>query len=214
MSTTRTIMTCLAAAAASMFATTWAAEDTAVEARAAEVHFQNVRNQPIGEAVLRETPNGLLIAVALRDLPPGEHGFHVHETGRCLPPFESAGAHFDPAGARHGFLTEGGAHLGDLPNLVVPDDGRVRLELLMPGVTLEGDGGAALLDADGSAFVIHAGPDDYHTDPAGAAGDRIACGVVARAHQATMRDGHLTAKTVERDATKIPAPDQDAPTGR
>jgi Cu-Zn family superoxide dismutase len=180
------------------------AKDAATQA--AEVHFQSATNQLIGEAVLRETPHGVLVAVALRDLPPGEHGFHVHETGECLPPFMSAGGHLNPAHAGHGFLAEDGAHLGDLPNLVVPESGRVRLELLIPGATLAGDDASALLDADGSAFVVHAGPDDYRTNPAGDAGDRIACGVVARAPEHALRDGDLTAKTAEHTATKIPAP--------
>jgi Cu-Zn family superoxide dismutase len=69
-----------------------------------------------------------------------------------------------------------GPHAGDMPNLHVPPDGKLKIEVLDPTVTLSAE--SALLDADGSALVIHAGPDDYKTDPAGNAGDRIACGVI------------------------------------
>jgi Cu-Zn family superoxide dismutase len=142
------------------------------------VRFQNLENAPIGEAVLRGTPNGIVATVTLHDLPPGEHGFHIHETGKCLPPFESAGGHFDPTGRPHGFAAEGGPHVGDLPNLVVPASGRVSFQVFVPEATLDEGGPATLLDADGSAFVVHAGADDHHTDPAGHSGGRIACGIV------------------------------------
>jgi Cu-Zn family superoxide dismutase len=69
-----------------------------------------------------------------------------------------------------------GPHAGDMPNLHVPESGKLSIEVLNPLVTLRGD--RALLDEDGSALVIHAGADDYVTDPAGNAGDRIACGVI------------------------------------
>lgn len=151
------------------------AESPEHEERTATVRFQDLERQPIGEALLRETPSGLVATVDLRDLPPGEHGFHVHETGACVPPFDSAGGHFNPAGRRHGFAAAGGPHAGDLPNLIVPESGRVRLQVFIPGATLD-----ELLDADGSAFVVHASADDHRTDPAGDAGARIACGVVER----------------------------------
>lgn len=149
--------------------------------RAATVVFRNLESQPIGEARLRETPSGLVAMVELRDLPPGEHGFHVHETGACVPPFDSAGGHFNPAGRRHGFAAAGGPHAGDLPNLIVPEGGRVRVQVFIPGATLDEHGSPTLLDADGSALVVHANADDHRTDPAGNAGARIACGVVERA---------------------------------
>jgi Cu-Zn family superoxide dismutase len=71
-----------------------------------------------------------------------------------------------------------GPHAGDLPNIHVPADGKLEVEFLNPVVTLSQE--SALLDADGSSIVIHAGPDDYKTDPAGNSGDRIACGVIAK----------------------------------
>ena len=105
--------------------------------------------------------------------------FHIHETGRCDPPFESAGGHLNPEGKKHGKDNPGGPHAGDLPNLEVPDSGRVKLQLDVKGVSIDG-GPGALLDGDGAALVIHDGADDYKTDPAGNAGKRLACGVIHR----------------------------------
>jgi Cu-Zn family superoxide dismutase len=144
------------------------------------VRFRNAENEPIGEAVLRQTPKGVLIDVKLSDLPAGEHGFHVHETGKCEPPFESAGGHFNPTRTHHGYEHPKGPHLGDLPNLVVPESGAVEVELFAEGLTLDPGKPNSVLDANGSALMVHSGPDDYRTDPAGASGDRIACGVVER----------------------------------
>lgn len=131
----------------------------------------------VGRATLVETPHGVLVRVAFDRLPPGTHAFHVHETGRCEPPFESAGGHFNPTGRHHGYESENGYHSGDLPNLHVPDDGRATVEFLARDLSLR-KGPSSLLDGDGSALVVHAGADDYKTDPAGAAGERVACGAL------------------------------------
>jgi Cu-Zn family superoxide dismutase len=128
----------------------------------------------VGSIVVAATPAGLLISGDLTGLPPGEHAFHFHTTGACEPPFDSAGGHFNPAEAQHGFLVEGGPHAGDMPNLHVSDSGALDFEVLNAGVSDPAD----LFDADGTAVVIHAGADDYSSQPSGAAGDRIACGVL------------------------------------
>ena len=108
----------------------------------------------------------------------GEHGFHVHETGSCTPDFEAAGAHLNPDGSSHGLLSANGPHAGDLPNLVIPEDGAPTYVATTMRLTPE-----ALFDADGSAVIIHAGPDDYVTDPGGNSGDRVACGVLEQVGQ-------------------------------
>ncbi|WP_142849884.1 superoxide dismutase family protein [Telmatospirillum sp. J64-1] len=132
---------------------------------------------PLGNVALIDTPSGLLLQVRLIDLQPGEYGFHIHETGRCDPPdFQTAGAHFNPTGAEHGFKREQ-YHLGDLPNLIVAEGGHAYADLFAYGVSLAG-GEYPLRDGDGAALMIHAGPDDYFTDPSGHSGDRIACGVI------------------------------------
>ena len=110
-------------------------------------------------------------------LAPGAYGVHVHEVGRCDPPgFTSSGAHWNPAGRRHGKDNPQGMHKGDLPNLLVGSDGRGTLEITIPDAAVSG-GANALVDGDGAAIVIHAAPDDYRTDPSGNSGARIACGV-------------------------------------
>lgn len=133
----------------------------------------------LGEAVLVQRNGTVEIDVTLTALPPGTHAFHIHEVGRCEPPFESAGDHFNPSGKKHGKDNPAGPHAGDLPNIEVSDSGRVKLQVAVKGVSLDG-GPGALLGGDGAALVIHEGADDYKTDPAGNAGKRLACGVIAR----------------------------------
>ena len=150
---------------------------SALTARAALI---DASGKTIGEALLRETPNGVLLQVDLASADAGAHAFHIHETGRCeRPTFESAGGHFAPGTAEHGLLDANGPHAGDLPNVHVPADGRLSFEYLVPRVTLR-PGDRSLLDADGSALVMHRDRDDYTSDPAGDAGDRIMCGVIMR----------------------------------
>jgi Cu-Zn family superoxide dismutase len=133
----------------------------------------------VGKAELTDTPNGILIKLTLDGVPAGEHAFHVHETGKCEPPdFKSAGGHYNPDKTKHGLLNPQGPHAGDMPNIHVPADGKLTVEVLNGLVTIDGE--RALLDDDGSALVLHGMPDDYKSDPAGHAGDRIACGVLAK----------------------------------
>jgi superoxide dismutase, Cu-Zn family len=143
--------------------------------------FIDINGQAIGTVTLSETPHGVLVEVDLTGLPEGEHGFHIHETGRCdaADGFESAGDHFAPRDHDHGFLAEGGFHAGDMPNQFVAAAGVLRAHVFNPNVTL-GSGEGSLFDDDGSALVVHADADDYRTDPAGEAGDRIACAVIER----------------------------------
>lgn len=128
-----------------------------------------------GTATANAVGDVVMITLAVTGLPPGEHGVHVHMIGSCEPPsFESAGGHWNPAGRRHGLEAPEGQHAGDMPNLTVAADGTGQLEYQLVGATFAG-----LMDADGSAFVVHADPDDQMTDPSGNSGDRIACGVFA-----------------------------------
>lgn len=128
----------------------------------------------IGAVRLFGEPTGVLLRVNASGLPPGQHGVHLHAVGRCDPPaFTSAGPHWNPTGKQHGHLNPAGWHRGDLGNLGVGTDGRLVAGLLAPGATL-----AELRDADGTALVIHAKPDDGRTDPSGNSGDRIACAVL------------------------------------
>jgi Cu-Zn family superoxide dismutase len=130
----------------------------------------------VGTVTLREVPHGVLLTARFSALPAGPHGFHVHAVGDCTPPFTSAGGHFNPGGAKHGLAADGGHHAGDMANLLVPASGAVEAEIHNAALRLDD----ALFDADGAAIVVHAGPDDHASDPAGDAGARIACGVIRR----------------------------------
>ena len=139
--------------------------------------------QPSGESVgtvsYREDANGVTVSVEVAGLEPGTHAVHLHETGDCsAEDFTSAGGHWNPTGAQHGRDNPQGAHLGDLANMTVDEDGSGSSNFLVTGATI-GEGPRGMSDADGTALVIHAGADDYKTDPAGDAGDRVACAVVA-----------------------------------
>lgn len=132
---------------------------------------------PAGTAQLLWNGQTVSLAIAATGLEPGEHGFHLHTTGRCeTPGFTSAGGHLNPAGREHGAQNPKGAHFGDLPNLSVGASRSASTEVDLPGsreTVL-----ASIFDADGTAVVIHAGADDYRSDPAGDAGSRVACGVL------------------------------------
>jgi Cu-Zn family superoxide dismutase len=131
----------------------------------------------VGTVTLIAAPSGVLLDADLTALPPGDHAFHIHAIGKCEPPdFKSAGGHYNPEEDEHGLLNPAGPHAGDMPNIHVPESGKLHIEVLNQRVNLD----LGLLDEDGSAIVVHEGPDDYKTDPAGDAGPRIACGVVAK----------------------------------
>ncbi|MCP3735105.1 superoxide dismutase family protein [Sphingomonas sp. RP10(2022)] len=130
-----------------------------------------------GRATVTEVAGGLRYTLDVKGLPAGTHGAHIHTTGRCdAPEFTTAGGHWNPTTMKHGSMNPQGPHEGDLPNLTIGTDGRGTLGVTVPGATLAG-----LLDADGAAIVVHAGPDDLMTDPSGNSGGRIACGVFAAA---------------------------------
>ena len=132
----------------------------------------------VGLVTLTATPAGTVVTGEFTGLPAGVHGFHVHAVGKCEPPFDSAGPHFNPSSTQHG-VAVGPGHAGDLPNLYVPESGRVHVEFFAPEVSIR-DGARSVFDADGSALVVHADRDDHKTEPAGNSGDRIACGVIER----------------------------------
>ena len=162
---------------------------TSTPPTSATADLKNASGQSVGRAVLTPTPSGVQIIVDVYGLPPGPKGFHVHETGSCMPPaFTSAGGHFNPDNRQHGSENPQGSHAGDLPNLVVGANGAGSLVVTTDRFSLAAGRPTSLLDADGSALVVHAGPDDLKTDPTGNSGARIACGVVTPVRAATGSD--------------------------
>lgn len=146
----------------------------AVAAEQAHAQIMNATGQQVGKVMLHRTAHGTLLHAKLHDMPEGAHAFHVHAIGKCEPPFKSAGGHYNPHGHKHGIRSADGMHAGDMPNIHVPATGSLEIEILNTGLVLD----KSLFDEDGAAIVIHEGPDDYQSDPAGAAGPRIACGVI------------------------------------
>jgi Cu-Zn family superoxide dismutase len=162
-------------ALALVIATSALVGETRAQEAEAEVHASD--GATIGTVTVTELAKGVHIVADVSDLPAGVHAFHIHAVGLCEPPFTSAGGHFNPTGAQHGWNNPSGHHAGDFANVHVGEDSALTLEIFTDAVTM-GDGETSLFDADGSAIVMHQGPDDYHSDPAGDAGARIACAVI------------------------------------
>ena len=151
------------------------------QASQATAELKDKDGKLVGVATFRESGSGVTINLNAKGLTPGLHAVHVHAVGKCeAPAFTSAGGHFNPAQKKHGHKNPEGAHAGDLPNMLVAKDGTGRFEAFTDGMTLK-PGATSVFDKDGSALVIHAGVDDYATDPTGNAGDRAACGIITMA---------------------------------
>ena len=134
-----------------------------------------------GSVTLTAAPKGVLVHIEASGLTPGWHAVHFHEKATCGDPgFKASGAHVHGATALvHGLLNPAATDDGDLPNIFAGADGKANAESFTTLVSLRPGGAApALLDADGSALVIHANRDDYQAQPIGGAGDRIACAVL------------------------------------
>lgn len=137
--------------------------------------FVDAEGQTNGTATLTQTPAGVLIDLEVEGLPADSWvAFHIHETGTCdaSENHETAGGHFNPTDADHGFLVETGPHAGDMPNQYVPADGILRASVLNTAVSLDEGDEAGIR---GRSMMIHAEPDDHRSQPSGDAGDRIAC---------------------------------------
>ena len=131
-----------------------------------------------GSIKLVETTAGVLLKIKLKGLPPGAHALQIHETGKCEADFSSAGAIYNPLGAKHGYQNDEGPMVGDLPNIYVGPSGEAEADVLSPFITLSKEAEETIFDKDGTTFVVFEKADDYVSDPEGNPGSRIACGVI------------------------------------
>jgi Cu-Zn family superoxide dismutase len=146
----------------------------------ATADIRDAQGEVVATATLVQDGERVELTVTATALPPGAHGIHLHEVGTCAAPdFTSAGGHFNPTSRRHGFDNPEGPHAGDLRNIEIAAGGGGRYVEANDRITLT-DGPRSVMDGNGTAIVVHAGPDDYRTDPTGDSGSRIACGVIAR----------------------------------
>ena len=179
MRATFVVLPLLALAACSSNRQTMGATRDAPPSQVLTVQLLGPSGEMRGTTTLEQRGADLRVVARVEGLAPGSYAVHLHRIGVCTPPsFESAGPHFNPTMKQHGRDNPMGSHLGDLPNIVVAAGGSGSITETIAGVMLSG-GANPLLDADGAAVLVHAGADDYRTDPSGNSGARIACGTLA-----------------------------------
>jgi Cu-Zn family superoxide dismutase len=155
--------------------------EKATSAPQAEAILIDSQGQEVGKATLEQTDKGVKINLTVKNMPPGEHAFHIHEKAMCdAPDFKSAGGHFNPFNKEHGLDNPKGPHAGDLPNITVGQDGSGTYEIMATLVTLKPGEKNSLFHPGGTSLMIHQKPDDNVSDPAGDAGPRIACGPIKK----------------------------------
>lgn len=146
------------------------------------VALKDAKGNSVGSATIKTSGKGVEVKLDVKSLPPGDHALHFHQNAKCdAPDFKSAGPHFNPDQKQHGFLNPAGHHNGDMANFTVKSDGTAKATIKDPDVVLGvGTEPNSLFANGGTVLMIHAKADDMKSDPAGNAGDRIACGVITK----------------------------------
>ncbi len=168
-------------ALATLASTAWAKDPPKDKPKPVTVKLQDGAGKDIGTATLTAATKGVSIKLDLHDLTPGDHAIHVHQTAKCEgPDFKSAGGHFNPDNKEHGMKNPKGSHAGDMPNFTADKNGKATGSVVDPNLSLADDDPHSVFSGGGTALVVHAKADDMKTDPAGNAGDRIACGTITK----------------------------------